>query len=39
MKGKMSKSPFKNKGERATETLELIHSNVYGPMSVHEKGW
>ena len=26
------------KGERATGTLELIHSDVYGPMSMHARG-
>ena len=31
--GKMTKSPFKKKGERASSLLELIHSDVCGPMS------
>lgn len=31
--GKMTKSPFKKKGERVTGLLELIHSDVCGPMS------
>ena len=31
--GKMTKSPFTGKGERAKELLELIHTDVYGPMS------
>ena len=30
---KMAKNPFKKKGERATELLGLIHSDVCGPMS------
>ena len=34
----MSKSLFNKKGGRATETLELIHSDVCGPMSTHAKG-
>ena len=38
LKGKMSKSPFNMKGEHATKTLELIHSDVYGPMSTHARG-
>ena len=38
LKGKMSKTPFNKKGERATETLELIHSDVFGPMSTHARG-
>ena len=38
LRGKMSKSPFNKKGECATETLELIHSDVCGPMSTHARG-
>ena len=34
----MSKSPFNKKRERAIETLELIHSDVCGPMSTHARG-
>ena len=30
--GKMTKAPFTVKGERATERLGLIHSDVCGPM-------
>ena len=29
----MTKSPFKKKGERTKDLLELIHSDVCGPMS------
>ena len=29
---------FKGKGERASGPLDLIHTNVYGPMSTHSKG-
>ena len=36
--GKMTKLPFKGKGQRATEILELIHSDVCGPMSVTARG-
>ena len=36
--GKMTKLPFKRKGERANELLDLIHTNVCGPMSVHARG-
>ena len=32
--GKMTKSPFSGKGERASKLLGLIHSDVYGPMSI-----
>ena len=31
--GKMTKSPFTGKGERATEFLGLVHTDVCGPMS------
>ena len=31
--GKMTKKPFKKKGSRAKDLLELIHSDVCGPMS------
>ena len=34
----MSKSPFNKKGKRAKETLELIHSDVCGPMSTYARG-
>ena len=36
--GKMTKLPFKGKGERANGPLDLIHSDVCGPMSTHAKG-
>ena len=36
--GKMTKLPFKGKGERANELLDLIHTHVCGPMSVHARG-
>ena len=36
--GKMTKLPFTGKGERSTECLELIHSDVYGPMNVQAIG-
>ena len=38
LRGKMSKTPFNKKGERATETLELIHLDVCGPMSTLARG-
>ena len=36
--GKMTKAPFSGKGERATELLSLIHSDVCGPMSSTARG-
>ena len=35
---KMTKSPFTGKGERAIALLEVIHSDVYGPMNTHARG-
>ena len=32
--GQMTKTPFSGIMERATDLLELIHTDVYGPMSV-----
>ena len=36
--GKMTKSPFTGKGERAKQLLELIHTDVCGPMSIQARG-
>ena len=36
--GKMTKSPFTKSCGRASELLELIHSDVYGPMSTTARG-
>ena len=36
--GKMTKSPFTEKGERATELLGLVHTDVCGPMSTNARG-
>ncbi|KAM1554463.1 hypothetical protein ACFX1Z_007202 [Malus domestica] len=38
LKGKMTKSPFTGKGERATKILGLIHTDVCGPMSTTSRG-
>ena len=35
--GKMTKTPFTGKGERSTELLSLIHTDVCGPMSTQER--
>ena len=34
----MTKRPFKTKGYRAKEPLELIHSDVCGPINVKARG-
>ncbi|MCQ7056702.1 transposase family protein, partial [Clostridioides difficile] len=34
----MTKRPFKAKGYRAKEVLELIHSDLCGPMSIQARG-
>ena len=34
----MTKRPFSAKGQRAKEPLQLVHSDVCGPMSVQARG-
>ena len=36
--GKMTKSPFSGTMQRATDLLEIIHTDVCGPMSVEARG-
>ena len=36
--GKMTKTPFSGTMERATNFLEIIHTDVCGPMSVEARG-
>ena len=36
--GNMTKTPFYGTMERATDLLEIIHTNVHGPMSVEAPG-
>lgn len=38
IKGKMSQLPFPNKSERKSELLELIHTDICGPMRVDSYG-
>ena len=38
LEGKMTKRPFNKKGRRAQDLLELIHSDVCGPMSIQTRG-
>ena len=34
----MTKRPFNAKGRRAQDLLELVHSNICGPMSTQARG-
>ena len=36
--GKMTKSPFKKKDEKASDVLGLIHTDVCGPMNISVRG-
>ena len=36
--GKMTKTPFTGKGERASDLLALIHTDVCGPLNTHARG-
>ena len=38
LEGKITKRPFKTKGYRAKEALELVHSDLCGPMSIQARG-
>ena len=38
LEGKMTKRPFSSKGERSKEPLQLVHSDVCGPLSVQARG-
>lgn len=38
MMGKQARESFPNEGKRATEALELVHSDLCGPMSVQTLG-
>ena len=38
LEGKMTKRPFKAKGYRVTKPLELVHTDVCGPMRVQARG-
>lgn len=38
LKGKQSRSAFKNIGTRATEILEFVHSDLCGPMNTVSNG-
>ena len=38
LEGKMTKRPFSGKGQRAKEPLELVHSDVCGPLNTQARG-
>ena len=38
IEGKMSRNSFKKKGQRVTGPLELVHSDLCGPMNVEARG-
>ena len=38
LEGKITKRPFNAKGKRAQDLLELVHSDVHGPMSTQTRG-
>ena len=38
LEGKMTKRPFFAKGQRATQPLELVNSDVCGPLTVQARG-
>lgn len=38
LKGKITKRLVTEKGYKAKESLELLHSNLYGPINVKSRG-
>ena len=38
LEGKMTKRPFNAKGRQVQDLLELIHSDVCGPISIQARG-
>ena len=38
LEGKMTKRSFSEKGYRAKKTLELVHTDLCGPMNVKARG-
>ena len=38
LEGKMTKKPFGSKRKRVEEVLELVHSDVCGPMNIKARG-
>ena len=38
LEGKMTKRPFPVKGNRTNAKLELVYTNVYGPINIRARG-
>ena len=38
LEGKMTKRPFLAKGNRTNTLLELVYTNVYGPINIRARG-
>ena len=38
LEGKMTKGPFSIKGQRVQECLELVYTNIYGPLKIQAQG-
>ena len=38
LEGKMTKRPFTRKGQRVQECLELVHTDICGPLNVEARG-
>ena len=38
LEGKMTNRPFKTKGNRAKDVLELVHTNLCGSMNIQARG-
>ena len=34
----MTKTPFTGHGEKVSDILDLVHTDVYGPISTHARG-
>ena len=38
LEGKMTKRPFLAKGNRSNALLELVHTDVFGPINIRARG-
>ena len=39
VEGKMTKKTFSSKGSRAKDLLELVYTDVYGPINIRARDW